>query len=91
MPEPLLSVKDLAVEFSTEDGIVHAVNGVSYEVFPGEVLGVVGESGSGKSVGVMSLLGLIPQPPGKVTSSEAIFDGMDLLKDVEEAAAAGPR
>ena len=65
MPEPLLSVRDLAVEFSTEDGIVHAVNGVSYEVFPGEVLGVVGESGSGKSVGVMSLLGLIPQPPGR--------------------------
>ena len=80
MPEPVLSVSDLAVEFSTEDGIVHAVNGVSYEVFPGEVLGVVGESGSGKSVGVMSLLGLIPQPPGKVTSGEAIFDGVDLLK-----------
>ena len=80
MPEPLLSVSDLAVEFSTEDGIVHAVNGVSYEVYPGEVLGIVGESGSGKSVGVMSLLGLIPQPPGKVTSGEAIFDGTDLLK-----------
>ena len=80
MPEPLLSVSDLAVEFSTEDGIVHAVNGVSYEVYPGEVLGIVGESGSGKSVGVMSLLGLIPQPPGEVTSGEAIFDGVDLLK-----------
>jgi oligopeptide/dipeptide ABC transporter ATP-binding protein len=80
VPEPLLSVRDLAVEFSTEDGIVHAVNGVSYEVYPGEVLGVVGESGSGKSVGVMSLLGLIPQPPGKITSGEASFDGQDLLK-----------
>ena len=80
MPEPLLSVRDLAVEFSTEDGVVHAVNGVSYDVYPGEVLGVVGESGSGKSVGVMSLLGLIPQPPGKITSGEAMFDGQDLLK-----------
>jgi oligopeptide/dipeptide ABC transporter ATP-binding protein len=80
VPEPLLAVRNLAVEFSTEDGVVNAVNGVSYDVFPGEVLGVVGESGSGKSVGVMSLLGLIPQPPGKVTSGEAIFDGTDLLK-----------
>ena len=80
MPEPLLTVRDLAVEFSTEDGIVHAVNGVSYDVFPGEVLGVVGESGSGKSVSVMSLLGLIPQPPGRITSGEAVFDGKNLLK-----------
>jgi oligopeptide/dipeptide ABC transporter ATP-binding protein len=79
VPEPLLSVRDLAVEFSTEDGIVHAVNGVSYEVYPGEVLGVVGESGSGKSVGVMSLLGLIPQPPGRITSGEAMFDGENLI------------
>ena len=80
MPEPLLSVRDLAVEFSTEDGVVHAVNGVSYDVYPGEVLGVVGESGSGKSVGVLALLGLIPQPPGKITNGEATFDGRDLLK-----------
>ena len=79
MPEPLLSVRDLAVEFATEDGVVHAVNGVSYDVFPGETLGIVGESGSGKSVGVMSLLGLIPQPPGRITSGEALFDGKDLL------------
>ena len=91
MPEPLLSVRDLAVEFSTEDGVVKAVNGVSYEVYPGEVLGVVGESGSGKSVGVMSLLGLIPQPPGKVTSGEAIFDGTRPAQDVEAAAAPGAR
>jgi oligopeptide/dipeptide ABC transporter ATP-binding protein len=80
VPEPVLSVQDLVVEFSTEDGIVHAVNGVTYDVFPGEVLGVVGESGSGKSVSVMSLLGLIPQPPGKITSGEAFFDGRNLLK-----------
>jgi oligopeptide/dipeptide ABC transporter ATP-binding protein len=77
VPEPLLAVRDLAVEFSTEDGIVHAVNGVSYDVYPGEVLGVVGESGSGKSVGVMTLLGLVP---GRITSGTATFAGEDLLK-----------
>jgi oligopeptide/dipeptide ABC transporter ATP-binding protein len=80
VPDPLLSVRDLVVEFATEDGIVHAVNGVSYDVYPGEVLGVVGESGSGKSVSVMSLLGLIPEPPGRIASGEAIFEGSDLLK-----------
>ena len=80
MPEPVLSLRDLAVEFATEDGIVHAVNGVSYDVYPGETLGVVGESGSGKSVSVMSVLGLIPQPPGRIVSGEAVFKGRDLLK-----------
>jgi oligopeptide/dipeptide ABC transporter ATP-binding protein len=80
VPDPLLQVRDLAVEFSTDDGVVHAVDGISYDVYPGETLGIVGESGSGKSVGVMSLLGLVPQPPGKVVSGEAIFKGKDLLK-----------
>ena len=80
MPEPLLSIKDLVVEFRTEDGIVHAVDGVTYDVFPGETLGIVGESGSGKSVSTMSILGLIPQPPGRIVSGEAIFKGRDLLK-----------
>jgi oligopeptide/dipeptide ABC transporter ATP-binding protein len=78
--EPLLSIRDLTVEFRTEDGIVHAVSGVSYDVFPGETVGVVGESGSGKSVSVMSLLGLIPVPPGKIAAGEATFQGRDLLK-----------
>jgi oligopeptide/dipeptide ABC transporter ATP-binding protein len=77
-PEPILSIKDLTVEFDTEDGVVHAVTGVSYDVFPGEVLGVIGESGSGKSVSVMSVLGLTP---GRIPSGTAIYKGeRDLLK-----------
>jgi oligopeptide transport system ATP-binding protein len=80
VPEPLLSIKDLVVEFRTEDGIVHAVDGITDDVFPGETLGIVGESGSGKSVSTMSILGLIPQPPGRIVSGEAIFKGTDLLK-----------
>ncbi|MGH3392717.1 MAG: ABC transporter ATP-binding protein [Actinomadura sp.] len=78
--EPLLSIRDLTVEFVTDDGIVHAVDRVGYDVHPGETLGVVGESGSGKSVSVMSLLRLIPEPPGRIVSGEAIFNGRDLLK-----------
>jgi len=78
--EALLSIRDLAVEFRTEDGIVHAVDGITYDVFPGETLGIVGESGSGKSVSTMALLGLIPQPPGRIVSGTAMFKGTDLLK-----------
>ena len=80
MAEPLLAIRDLTVEFGTEDGVVRAVTGVSYDVFPGETVGVVGESGSGKSVSVMSLLGLIPQPPGRIAAGEATFEGRDMLK-----------
>jgi ABC-type dipeptide/oligopeptide/nickel transport system ATPase component len=80
VPEPLLSIRDLVVEFSTEDGIVQAVDGISYELYPGETLGIVGESGSGKSVSTMSILGLIPQPPGRIVRGEAMFKGTDLLK-----------
>ncbi len=80
MPEPVLSIRDLVVEFKTEDGIVHAVDGLTYDVYPGETLGIVGESGSGKSVSTMSILGLIPQPPGRIVSGEAWFKGKDLIK-----------
>ena len=80
MPEPVLSIHDLTVEFKTEDGIVHAVTDVTYDLYQGETLGIVGESGSGKSVSVMTMLGLVPQPPGRVVRGEAIYDGRDLLK-----------
>ena len=80
MPEPVLSIRDLTVEFKTEDGIVHAVQGVTYDVFPGETLGIVGESGSGKSVSMLAVLGLISQPPGRIVSGEAIFKGRDVMK-----------
>jgi oligopeptide/dipeptide ABC transporter ATP-binding protein len=80
VPEPILSVRDLTVEFKTEDGIVRAVSGISYDLFPGETLGVVGESGSGKSVSVMSMLGLVPMPPGRLVAGEALYKDRDLLR-----------
>ena len=79
MAEPVLSVRDLVTEFHTSDGVVHAVDHVSYDVYPGETLGVVGESGSGKSVTVLSILGLIPSPPGRIADGEVLFKGRDLL------------
>ena len=78
--EPVLKVTDLSTQFDTQDGMVHAVNHVSFKVDQGEFLGVVGESGSGKSVTMMSLLRLIPMPPGEIVSGEAIYDGIDLLQ-----------
>ncbi|HHJ07460.1 MAG TPA: ABC transporter ATP-binding protein, partial [Anaerolineae bacterium] len=76
----LLEVKGLQTQFFTQDGVVKAVNGISYTLDEGETLGIVGESGCGKSVGVMSLIRLIPSPPGKVVAGEVIFNGQDLLK-----------
>lgn len=76
----LLEVKDLETQFFTQDGVVRAVNGISYSLNEGETLGIVGESGSGKSVGVMSLIRLIPSPPGKIVGGQVLFDGQDLLK-----------
>ncbi len=77
---PLLQVKNLRTYFHTRNGVVRAVDDVSFAIQPGETLGIVGESGSGKSVTCYSLLGLIPQPPGRIESGEAIFDGVDLLQ-----------
>lgn len=76
----LLEVKGLRTQFFTQDGVVNAVNGISYTLDEGETLGIVGESGCGKSVGVMSLIRLIPSPPGKIVGGEVLFDGKDLLK-----------
>jgi oligopeptide/dipeptide ABC transporter ATP-binding protein len=81
----VLEVKDLVTRFHTHEGTVHAVNGVSFHLDEGETLGVVGESGCGKSVTMLSLLRLIPVPPGKIEQGEALFLGNDLLKmDSEE-------
>jgi oligopeptide/dipeptide ABC transporter ATP-binding protein len=80
VPDPVLSIRDLAVEFRTDDGVVKAVDGITYDVHAGETLGIVGESGSGKSVSTLTLLGLIPIPPGRIVRGEALFKGRDLLR-----------
>jgi oligopeptide transport system ATP-binding protein len=81
----LLEVKDLETRFFTQEGIVKAVNGISYDLDEGETLGIVGESGCGKSVSVLSMMRLIPSPPGKITAGEVLFEERDLLKmDLEQ-------
>ena len=77
---PLLQVNDLKTHFYTFEGVVKAVDGITYELEEGETLGLVGESGCGKSVSAMSLMRLIPDPPGKIVEGEVIFDGEDILK-----------
>jgi oligopeptide transport system ATP-binding protein len=76
----LLEVRDLSTYFETEDGTVKAVDGISFELKRGETLGIVGESGSGKSVANLSLMRLIPDPPGKIVSGSVIFHGQDVMK-----------
>jgi oligopeptide transport system ATP-binding protein len=80
----LLEVNELKTYFYTPDGVVKAVNGVSYSLKDGEALGLVGESGCGKSVSALSLMRLIPTPPGKIVDGQVIFDGRDLLKLSDE-------
>lgn len=80
MAETLLSIENLETCFRTPEGTVHAVNGVSLELNQGEILGIVGESGCGKSVTMLSILGLIPSPPGMVTAGKALYKGQDLIK-----------
>ena len=81
----LLNVSNLTTRFHTRNGIVHAVEDVSFSLEKGKTLGIVGESGSGKSVTCYSLLGLIPKPPGRIHSGSAIFDGSDLLEKDEKS------
>ena len=76
----MLEVKELRTIFSTDEGVVNAVNGISYSLQAGEAVGIVGESGCGKSVSVLSIMGLVPNPPGKVIGGEVLFQGEDLLK-----------
>jgi oligopeptide transport system ATP-binding protein len=78
--QPVLEVSGLKTVFRTRDGEVHAVNDVSFEIAPGELLGVVGESGSGKSVTMMSLMGLLPSPPAEVRGGRILFEGRDVRK-----------
>ena len=80
MNDPLLQVEDLHIHFQTDDGLIKAVNGVDYDIMKGETLGLVGESGSGKSVSALSIMGLIPQPPGRILKGCINFDGQDLLR-----------
>ncbi|MEX2173973.1 MAG: ABC transporter ATP-binding protein [Pirellulaceae bacterium] len=80
MPDPLLHIDNLHVHFQTDDGLVRAVNGVSFDLAPGETLGIVGESGSGKSVTNLAILGLVPQPPGVIAAGQALYRGQDLLR-----------
>jgi oligopeptide transport system ATP-binding protein len=77
---PVLAVDGLRVEFDTAAGTIRPVDGISFAVGAGEVLGIVGESGSGKSVSNLSIMRLIPTPPGRIAGGEVIFDGRDLLK-----------
>jgi len=79
-PNTLLDIRGLATRFYTEDGVVNAVNGISYTMEEGGTLGIVGESGCGKSVHALSIMRLIPSPPGRIEEGEVWFDGRDLLK-----------
>jgi oligopeptide transport system ATP-binding protein len=92
-PTPLLSVKELRTYFSEDEKTVRAVNGVSFDVNRGETLGIVGESGSGKSVTNLSIMRLIPTPPGRIVGGEVLFDGRNLLglPDREMRAVRGKR
>jgi peptide/nickel transport system ATP-binding protein/oligopeptide transport system ATP-binding protein len=82
--KPLLELKNLKTWFYTDEGIAKSVDGVSYAIQPGETLGCVGESGCGKSVTALSIMRLIPDPPGKIVEGEVLFEGVDLVKLPED-------
>ena len=81
---PVLEVRSLKTQFKTQDGVVKAVDDVSFYVMPGETLGVVGESGCGKSMTGFSIMRLIPSPPGKIVAGEIFFNGDDILRMTDE-------
>jgi peptide/nickel transport system ATP-binding protein len=78
--EPLLRIRQLAIEFVSDGRVSRAVDGIDLDVFPGETVGLVGETGCGKTVTALSILGLIPSPPGRVTNGEIVFEGQDLRR-----------
>ena len=80
MSDSLIQIRNLSVEFQTEDGSVKAVKNISFDIPRGKTVGLVGESGSGKSVTSLAIMRLIPNPPGKVTSGEILYEDQDLLK-----------
>ncbi len=81
----ILTVNDLKTYFQTEDGVVKAVDGITFQLERGETIGIVGESGSGKSVTNLSIMRLIPEPPGKIVNGDIIFDGIDIRRlSIEE-------
>lgn len=82
--DTLLKIEDLKIEFHTEDRIVNAVKGISFEIPKGKTIGLVGESGSGKSVTSLSVMRLLPEPPAKIPSGKILFQGENLLEKTEE-------
>lgn len=84
MSEVLLSIRDLKTHFFTSSGVIKAVDGISYDIYKGEIVGLVGESASGKSVSALSIIRLVPDPPGKIISGQILFKGENLLKKTEE-------
>ena len=92
MTAPLLDIRGLKTHFVTDDGMVHAVDGVDLAIGRGETLGLVGESGSGKTMTALSILRLLPGPPGRVTSGQILLDGRDLdLLPPRRCARSAPR
>ena len=79
-PDPIIEIQELSVEFATEEGIIKAVQNISFDIPKGQTLGLVGESGSGKSVSSMAIMQLIPQPPGKITGGKILYNHQDLLQ-----------
>ena len=84
MTEPLLRIEDLRVEFDTRDGVATVIDGLDISLYPGEILGIVGESGCGKSMTALSIMRLVPMPPGRIAKGTILLDGEDLLQVSEK-------